>query len=76
MKKLKIISYFQRILHNFFTFYPQKNPKRPNRQSANMAHFVAFCIGFQKNKPLQNPSGGGGGEYGSSRSMRFKAARV
>ena len=44
-KKLKIISYFQWFLHNFFTFYP-KNPKRPNRQSANMAHFVAFCIGF------------------------------
>ena len=58
-KKLKIISYFQRFLHNFFTFYP-KNPKRPNRQSANMAHFVAFCIGFQKNIPLQNPPGGGG----------------
>ena len=59
-KKLKIISYFQRFLHNFFTFYP-KNPKRPNRQSANMAHFVAFCIGFQKNIPLQNPPGGRGG---------------
>ena len=58
-KKLKIISYFQLFLHNFFTFYP-KNPKRPNRQSANMAHFVAFCIGFQKNIPLQNPPGGGG----------------
>ena len=41
-------------------FYP-KNPKRPNRQSANMAHFVAFCIGFQKNIPLQNPPGGGRG---------------
>ena len=40
-------------------FYP-KNPKRPNRQSANMAHFVAFCIGFQKNKPLQNSPGEGG----------------
>ena len=25
-----------------------------------MAHFVAFCIGFQKNIPLQNPPGGGG----------------
>ena len=48
-------------------FYP-KNPKRPNRQSANMAHFVAFCIGFQKNIPLQNPPGGEGGVYGSSRS--------
>ena len=59
-EKLKIISYFQRFLHNFFTFYP-KNPKRPNRQSANMAHFVAFCIGFQKNIPLQNPPGGEGG---------------
>ena len=23
-----------------------------------MAHFVAFCIGFQKNIPLQNPPGG------------------
>ena len=36
-----------------------------------MAHFVAFCIGFQKNIPLQNPPGGGGGEgvYGSSRSI-------
>ena len=34
-----------------------------------MAHFVAFCIGFQKNIPLQNPPGGeGGGVYGSSRS--------
>ena len=41
-------------------FYP-KNPKRPNRQSANMAHYVEFCIGFQKNIPLQNPPGGGGG---------------
>ena len=61
-KNLKIISYFQRILHYFFPFYP-KNPKRPNRQSANMAHFVAFCIGFQKNIPLQNPPGGGGGGY-------------
>ena len=40
-------------------FYP-KNPKRPNRQSANMAHFVVFCIGFQKNIPLQNPLGEGG----------------
>ena len=37
-----------------------KNPKRPNHQSANMAHFVTFCIGFQKNIPLQNPPGGGG----------------
>ena len=26
-----------------------------------MAHFVAFCIGFQKNIPLQNPPGGEGG---------------
>ena len=26
-----------------------------------MAHFVAFCIGFQKNIPLQNPLGEGGG---------------
>ena len=26
-----------------------------------MAHFVAFCIGFQKNIPLQNPPGGKGG---------------
>ena len=59
-EKVKIISYFQRFLHNFFTFYP-KNPKRPNCQSANMAHFVAFCIGFQKNIPLQNPPGGRGG---------------
>ena len=33
-----------------------------------MAHFVAFCIGFQKNIPLQNPPGGGGGVYGSLRS--------
>ena len=40
-------------------FYP-KNLKRPNRQSANMAHFVAFCIGFQKNIPLQNPPWGMG----------------
>ena len=54
-------------MHYFFTFYP-KNPKRPNRQSANMAHFVAFCIGFQKNIPLQNPPGGRG-VYGSSRSI-------
>ena len=68
-KKLKIISYFQRFLQNFFTFYP-KNPKRPNRQSANMAHFVAFCIGFQKNIPLQNPPGGRG-IYGSSRSIHY-----
>ena len=58
-EKLKIISYVRRFLHNFFIFYPQ-NPKRPNRQSANMAHFVTFCIGFQKNIPLQNPPGGGG----------------
>ena len=28
-----------------------------------MAHFVAFCIGFQKNIPLQNPPGGEGGGY-------------
>ena len=41
-------------------FYP-KNPKRPNHQSANMAHFVAFCIGFQKNIPMQNPPGEEGG---------------
>ena len=47
----KVKNYFQRFLHNFFTFYP-KNPKCPNRQSANMSHFVAFCIGFQKNIPL------------------------
>ena len=67
-EKVKIISYFQWFLHNFFTFYP-KNPKRPNRQSANMANFVAFCIGFQKNIPLQNPPGGGRGVYGSSRSI-------
>ena len=33
-----------------------------------MAHFVAFCIGFQKNIPLQNPPGGRG-VYGSSRSI-------
>ena len=26
-----------------------------------MAYFVAFCIGFQKNIPLQNPPGGGRG---------------
>ena len=25
-----------------------------------MAHFVAFCIGFQKNIPFQNPPGGRG----------------
>ena len=59
-KGIKSTIYFQRFLHNFFMFYP-KNPKRPNRQSANMAHFVAFCIGFQKNIPLQNPPGGEGG---------------
>ena len=41
-------------------FYP-KNPQRPNRQTANMAHFVAFCIGFQKSIPLKNPPGGRGG---------------
>ena len=28
-----------------------------------MAHFVAFCIGFQKNIPLKNPPGGRGGGY-------------
>ena len=60
---------FQEKVKNYFLFsaifalclhlLPQ-NPKRPNRQSANMAHFVAFCIGFQKNIPLQNPPGGGG----------------
>ena len=34
-----------------------------------MAHFVAFCIGFQKNIPLQNPPGGRR-VYGSSRSIK------
>ena len=72
-RKLKIISYFQRFLHNFFTFYP-KNPKRLNRQSANMAYFVAFCIGFQKNIPLQNPLGGRG-VYGSSRSISCRSCK-
>ena len=66
---LKFISYFQLFLHNFFTFYP-KNPKRPKHQSDNMAHFVAFCTGFQKNIPLQNPPWGGVGVYGSTRSSR------
>ena len=51
-------------------FYP-KNPKRPNRQSANMAHFVAFCLGFQKNTPVQNPPGG---VYGSSKSKEADKA--
>ena len=60
MKKLKIISYFSDFCIISSRFTP-KTPKRPNRQSANMAHFVAFCIGFQKNIPLQNPPGGGGG---------------
>ena len=34
-----------------------------------MAYFVAFFIGFQKNIPLEIPSGGGGvtGEYGGLR---------
>ena len=59
-EKVKNYFLFQRFLHYFFTFYP-KNPKRPNRQSAYMAHFVVFCIGFQKNIPLQNPPGGGRG---------------
>ena len=63
-EKVKIISYFQRFLHYFFTFYP-KSPKRPNRQSANMAHFVAFCIGFQKKHTLAKSPWG---VYGSSRS--------
>ena len=44
-------------------FYP-KNPKRPNGQSANMAHFVAFFISFQKIIPSKIPPGGGGGEQG------------
>ena len=59
-EKVKNYFLFSAIFDYFFTFYP-KNPKRPNRQSANMAHFVAFCIGFQKNIPLQNPPGGGEG---------------
>ena len=42
-------------------FYP-KNPKRPNGQSANMAHFVAFFISFQKIIPSKIPPGGGGGQ--------------
>ena len=56
-KKLKIISYFQWVLHNFFMFYP-KNPERPNRQSANMAHFVAFLWAFRKIYPCKIPRGG------------------
>ena len=51
-EKVKNYFLFSAIFVNFFKFYP-KNPKRPNRQSANMAHFVAFRIGFQKNIPLK-----------------------
>ena len=68
-EKVKNYFLFSAIFAYLFTFYP-KNPKRPNRQSANKANFVAFCICFQKNIPLQNPPGGGrGGVYGSSRSI-------
>ena len=54
-------------------FYP-KNPKRPNGQSANMAHFVAFFISFQKIIPSKIPPGGGGGTGvigGSRTKMKF-----
>ena len=37
-----------------------------------MAHFVAFCIGFQKNIPLQNPPGGGGeGGYMAAQGLPY-----
>ena len=53
--KLRIISYFRWFLAYFLTFYPP-NPKRLNDQSANMAHFVAFFISFQKIIRLNHPS--------------------
>ena len=37
-----------------------------------MAHFVAFCIGFQKNIPLQNPPGGEGGGYMAAQGLNVK----
>ena len=74
-EKVKKNSYFQRFLYNFFTFY-LKNPKRPNRQSANMAHFVAFCIGFQKNIPLQNPPWGEGGGYMAAQGLYYETEDI
>ena len=55
-KKLKIISYFQWFLHNFSRF-TQKNPKRPNGQSANMAQNVSKMMYFKKNQVCEIPRG-------------------
>ena len=60
-EKVKNYFLFSVIFALFLTFYP-KNPKRPNGQSANMAHFVAFFISFQKIIPSKIPPGGGGGQ--------------
>ena len=67
MHILIFIISFQEKVKNYFLFSVifcinshvlPKNPKRPNGQSANMAHFVAFFISFQKIIPSKIPPGG------------------
>ena len=41
-----------------------------------MAHFVAFCIGFQKNIPLQNPPGGEGGGYMAAQGLVLSQSAI
>ena len=80
MHILILIISFQEKVKNYFLFsviffykfsrFTPKNPKRPNGQSANMAHFVAFFISFQKIIPSKIPPGRGTGVIGGSRTKR------
>ena len=57
-EKVKNYFLFSVIFAYFLMFYP-KNPKRPNRQSANMALNVSYIMLFQMRYVCKNPPGGG-----------------
>ena len=61
-EKVKNYFLFSAIFAYFLTFYP-KNPKHPNRQSANMAQNVSDIMFFQMRYVCKNPPGGGRNPY-------------